>query len=847
MKDVTVVSKTIPANPRSDNYQIGSTVVRTSGGTTVIAPGGSDSVDILKENDNRSLTDTNVMSSLRAAAELISKKNDSSVKAVVDYLKGFKINGVPVTKIIQEATEGKEYTDTDVMSALRVIAEIGNNNEELKKIFLSSTEDDEAAGIITFLKGLISQGLIKAVAGLEVGENGSGISVLPDGKTQAVVDYLYVKVKAIFDELEVKKKTYVGGEQVLSPAGMKCIRVEELTDSYRCFFKAEEDGVEIENQFTPGTLAIAQECNIKVGVSHHAGNRYYWREVTAVGTDYIELSKTKCDPNIENDIPATGDDIVGLGHKTDITRQGAIVLSSVNEVAPSIIMYQGIDSFSLVDKEVIGFDYDKATGRARMRVYGDAYIGGKNREEYIELVDGKLTIKARVDILPGSTGFENVGGMEFGKVNLLRNSGFTGDYNSAKLEESTELEEATDLYSQALKFWAATNAVVNADTVSRSGRSVTLNTGILVQTLYYKMIESEKYIVSFRAKGSSVSVSCAGLEKTEQLTSAYQKFVYKFDATAETDFTISGTCTICELQLERGTVPSEWSISPLDNNSMESKFEALKYLTDVIREGSTSFIGGLGLLSMILVGNYSDGEMKQVTGGLSGVYNDGDDPLLWGDGDLEKAIRTVMACKDNPMAFLDMTEEELANYAKIVLTHGGRAILNDVVLRGYVYALGGEFRGKVYAEDGEFKGKISIADGKIILNKDGSGKLANGNIEWDADGNTTIRGKYETKISGFKIEIDPGDDLGSFPRIVFYNSENKEIIDLLIEQSYLGDVYPKLRFTDPANEFNHSEYRLDSMVINEKVEGANYQTFISAGSMYMAKNSIVKWRQRIID
>jgi hypothetical protein len=45
-----------------------------------------------------------------------------------------------------------------------------------------------------------------------------------------------VKIKAVFDELEVKKKTHVGGEQIISPAGMKCVRVEELDESYRCFF-----------------------------------------------------------------------------------------------------------------------------------------------------------------------------------------------------------------------------------------------------------------------------------------------------------------------------------------------------------------------------------------------------------------------------------------------------------------------------------------------------------------------------------------------------------------------------------------------------------------------------------
>lgn len=35
------------------------------------------------------------------------------------------------------------------------------------------------------------------------------------------------------------------------------------------------------------------------------------------------------------------------------------------------------------------------------------------------------------------------------------------------------------------------------------------------------------------------------------------------------------------------------------------------------------------------------------------------------------------------------TDEELLNMAKVVITHGGRAILNDVIVRGYIYALGG--------------------------------------------------------------------------------------------------------------------------------------------------------------
>lgn len=626
---------------------------------------------------------------------------------------------------------------------------------------LSRTDSDTAKGIITFLKGLVSEEIIQALSGVEIGANGSGITVLENGASQAVVDYLYVKIKAVFDELEVKKKTYVGGEQVISHAGMKCIKVEELADAYRCYFKAKEDDMEIENQFSVGSLAIAQECNIKTGVSQHAGNRYYWRAVTSVGSDYIDLSKAECDKNVENDIPAIGDDIVGLGHKTDITRQGAIILSSVDEVAPSIIMYQGINDFSLAGKDVIALDFDKSTGRARMRVYGNAYIGAKDRSQYIELKDGKVNIKGTVHIEPGSDGFENVDGMEFGKINLIRNSGFSGDYNSAKLEDATEVTDETELYSQAVKWWSATNVTVNyEDTGSLSGRSATLTTGVLIQTLFYKLYKGEKYVLSFKAKGTSVAVSVGGFGRTQELTAEYGRYVYRFTATeSDTCISVSGSCTVTEIQLERGTVLSVWSLSPLDNNSFEAKFETLKYLTDAIREGSSTFIGGLGLLSMILVGNYTDGELKKVTGGFSGVYNDDDDPLLWGSGDLEKAIRTISKCKDDPMAFLNMSDSELSEYVKTVLTHGGRTVLSDAIVRGYLYAI-----------DGYFKGTVDMGDGVTHFDKDGSGwigkvggmcfaqwdnlmnwSLCAGNIRWDNVNKVLdIAGKFNAKL-GSKI------------------------------------------------------------------------------------------------
>ena len=248
------------------------------------------------------------------------------------------------------SVEGENTAERIGRIFIGILENMDNSDiEKLTKYFLRKDKEDTANELITFLKGFL------------VGKNGSGITVLEDGTSQAVVDRLYVKIKAVFDELEVKKKTHVGGEQIISPAGMKCVRVEELDESYHCFFLSEVDGVTINNEFTVGTLALAQEFNIKEGTSHNVSNRYYWREVTGVGTDYIDLNKTNADK--DSDIPVAGDDIIGLGHLTDITRQAAIILSSVNETSPSITFYQGINTFSLVGKEVIGLGFDKSTDR----------------------------------------------------------------------------------------------------------------------------------------------------------------------------------------------------------------------------------------------------------------------------------------------------------------------------------------------------------------------------------------------------------------------------------------------------------------------------------------------------
>ena len=715
--------------------------------------------------------------------------------------------------------------DTESPSDYTAFSSLRSRNE-----FISKRNPDIANELITFLKGFL------------VGKNGSGWTVLEDGTTQAVVDRLYVKIKAVFDELEVKKKTHVGGEQILSPAGMKCVRVEELDESYRCFFLSEVDGITINNEFTVGTLALSQEFNIKEGTSHNVSNRYYWREVTGVGSDYIDLSKTNADK--DSDVPAAGDDIIGLGHLTDITRQAAIILSSVNETSPSITFYQGINTFSLAGKEVIGLGFDKSTGHAYINVYGDAYIGAKDKSTYIRYSQkGGVDIKGMFHIEQGSTGWKNMEGLPdeiqaaadlaqkaqdaidnaaVGSVNLLRNSGFTGDYETEELSATTELSADTELFSKQLKYWTGV-ATVSADSEAVSGYSAAI--GSLSQSV--SLIKGESYVISYKAKGTSVSVSCGSFSVSQPLTSSYQRYTHKITFNGSGIFLISGTATVCDLQLERGTIATDWKPSILDNDKATAGFQSINYIASAIKDGSVDILGGLILANMIQLGNYKNGKLQKVTAGVSGIYNDDDDVAFWAGGKLEQAILTVMRFRNDPN--YQPTDAEWANMANFVATHGG-----DVFLRGYIYALGGYFRGKV-----------EIANGKILLNEDGSGQLANGNIKWDADGNPEFVGKVKVSSpSGYEITIFPEDEYGR-PSIDIHDDDGNSLLDISLQYGLNGMV-PRIFMNDPSNS-DVLYFRPDSMVVEQKgSDGYIYQTQIMGGRIIMVKGSEIVWDQNML-
>ena len=132
---------------------------------------------------------------------------------------------------------------------------------------------------------------------------------------------------------------------------------------------------------------------------------------------------------------------------------------------------------------------------------------------------------------------------------------------------------------------------------------------------------------------------------------------------------------------------------------IQSSTTDIEYITNAIKNGETVVDGGLILSNMLLLGNpETDGN----TAGISGISKEANSVAFWGGGTYSQALNTVLKYVDNPKYV--PSEEELISMAKVVITHEGRAILNDAIFRGVVYASGGNFNGEINSKSGNIGG-----------------------------------------------------------------------------------------------------------------------------------------------
>lgn len=303
---------------------------------------------------------------------------------------------------------------------------------------LSVVGDTELNGDVTIGNSASDEALIRALAKVfqqiqsnnysgdspfDVGWMIKNADVNHGNASYMVVDNLFVRMKAIFTELEIRKISYAGGNIVLSHAGSTLVKVVPLTTTmqptvvngrltisgdlarvensrlildngtvsghrlildgsqevlyaYRCYIKKDDGTTATENWWRVDDQARCQTFNIdETGTYHDVSNSFYWRRVINVGSevpvgettdevmDYVDLSALDCITG--STVPQAGDVIVQMGNRTDVSRQGFISLEVYGDDAPAFKVYKNVNGYTLNNKMPIIISPYNTSIRAR--------------------------------------------------------------------------------------------------------------------------------------------------------------------------------------------------------------------------------------------------------------------------------------------------------------------------------------------------------------------------------------------------------------------------------------------------------------------------------------------------
>lgn len=507
----------------------------------------------------------------------------------------------------------------------------------------------------------------------QIGGQDWGIYRDESGKSIAEFDKIIIREMLSVAELEINHVTHMGGTRVMSQAEMECISVEDTPESYLCYFD-QKQGTKV-NLFTEGDIVWSQNFD-----ADNVVLKYYKSVVVGIGDNYIELSKAQYDGE---GIPSSGDVIIQAGNTSDINRQAIIIIDATGN--PSISLYRGVDSFELPEPET-------------------------------RIQSGNNVFTGKVHMELGSDGLQNLyGDINIGGQNMLRNSGFTGDYLSEPLADEAVLEASKQMYNDQFIHWGhgMQEKIATIPGVSTSGYGVAMaKNGILYQELYFPVLKGESYTFSFKARANTneataVIASFGGSSGSAEITSDWKMYSITFSVSeSSTDFrvVVNNAAVLCDLKLEKGTVATAWSMSILDNSSDRAYYESIKAIENALN-GYTDVLGGLVLTNHIKVGDQSNNKKFVEHGGVNGLYADDNSPAFWAGANFDLARLTAQKYE---------TESQTPEgEAPFVVTHGGKVIMNDAIVRGTIYANDGIFNGTVNATNGTFSGKITAEEGAV--------------------------------------------------------------------------------------------------------------------------------------
>ena len=457
------------------------------------------------------------------------------------------------------------------------------------------------------------------------------------------VDHLLVRKAAEFVKLVIRELQSVGGEIVLSPASMKISKVDFLKkgtllpeygtaplryDVYRCSFLTKRGDEEITNPFAVNDLVRCQTFNIKEDTTANAKNKYYWRRVLLVGTDYIDILALS-GGNYGDSQPEVGDELVQMGNTTDVARQSVLYLSAYGSDSPSIKLYKGVNDYTLDGKEIFVVSRDEIYALASMfklKVKDGDTTKETTLAEIVANVDGlSSTVTANKQEVDGQIGKINTTLTQNAEsITSLAQKQTNTENKVSKIEQTTDkislqVETTTNLKNSivgsALRPWdeitklaAAHSQKVeitsgggvggsNYATFSASGATANTYTG-----LYFKDVRvsaGKTYVFSMWAKivtlmDNGAYYSIKRFDGSTEGAVVLSKNIYLslggwklFTAT----FTVPDGCTklllelavrrngaidVCRPMIMEGTEYGGWSLSPYDKTEAGKLESGLK-------------------------------------------------------------------------------------------------------------------------------------------------------------------------------------------------------------------------------------------------------------------------------
>ena len=426
---------------------------------------------------------------------------------------------------------------------------------EGSKLFLSKTKQDVAQKLIRFWEGIAfgeqsdsnvlgisSDGIatLKEVvsAAFRSGALGSGFKLgnYSDSEDSYLeVDRLLVRKAAEFVKLVIRELQSVGGEIVLSPASMKISKVDFLKkgtllpeygptplryDVYRCSFLTKRGDEEITNPFVVNDLVRCQTFNIKEGTTANAKNKYYWRRVMLVGTDYIDILALS-GGNYGDSQPEVGDELVQMGNTTDVARQSVLYLSAYGSDSPSIKLYKGVNDYTLDGKEIFVVSRDEIYALASMfklKVKDGDTTKEMTLAELVLNVDGLTsTVSANKQEVDG----------QIGKINTTLTQNAESIISLAQKQTNTEnkvskIEQSTEKISLQVETTTnLKNCIVGS--AFRKWDSYTTNNSNYPVTFHNGGVGGSRFlrISSVGASANTwagISLDCAGMKANTRYT-----------------------------------------------------------------------------------------------------------------------------------------------------------------------------------------------------------------------------------------------------------------------------------------------------------------------------------------